>query len=225
MNQCGYCGKNTSFLRRRFFARQWFCDGDCLASWIDNNPERAGGAADVVVAETVLWKGSGSYLGGHPLFIKRDKSGGQIRLTYGALIYDGRAHFQIPATSMVDARLGTFQPGTIRRVLVHDSRILADVRNSLLLDFVYDDTQYRVEFHIMGALTVPGEAENARDLLNALNALRPLFRVAGQAMSGVDTGRLRSPGERLRELKSLMEEGVISEEEFQTKKAELLRDL
>lgn len=182
-------------------------------------------APQLTTSEKDLQRQAASYLGGHPLFIKRDKSGGSIRLTTEAFEYSGvQTYLRIPVVKIVGATLGTFQPGVIRRILVDDSRVLADVRNTLLLDFIYYGTQYQAEFHIEGALTVPGEAEKAREMLNALNSLRAKFHVRPATQASAQAA-LPTVAERLRELKQLLDDGVITSAQFEGMKAQLLNDL
>jgi hypothetical protein len=195
--------------------------------------------------ERIIWKGKASYDGGHPQILKDDKSTGDLRLTGEALEYESaKVRLRFRLSDIIEGSLGTFQPGFLRRALVNDSRILTDVRNALLLDFNYYGNTYRAEFHIQGALTVPGEADKARELLNALNSMKPKFnQPANRLAQGQGSQRTvaadadeeavrnesgaSSPSvtDRMRQLKQLLDDGFITEADYEEKKAELLESL
>ena len=174
-----------------------------------------------VASARVIWKGKARYIGGHPLFIKSDNSDGQLRVTDQALEYASKdVKAVVPVSDIVDASLGKYQPDIVKRVLTPDARALADIRNILVINFNYEGTAHKAEFQITGALTLPGTADKAREVLNALSSLRRQFH---QPSSQNAEQNVSSAG-RLRELKQLLEEELITEADYEGKKAEILRD-
>ncbi|MCI0849709.1 MAG: hypothetical protein J4N26_02005 [Chloroflexi bacterium] len=153
----------------------------------------------IVEKEKILWNGRASYIGGHPEFIKGDKSEGNLRLTEQALEYTGgTVTIRLLVSDIIEGSLGTYQPGIIRRMLVGDSRVLADVRNMLLVDFDYRGTRHRAEFEIRGALTVPGNADRARELLNTLSSIKAKFYQPSDGQRQSDESNSMAPAESFR---------------------------
>ena len=184
--------------------------------------------------ESVLWKGKGLYLGGHPMFVKSEKAEGSLVLTEQALQYSGgTVTIRLLVSDIIDVRLGTYQPGPLRRILAGDSRVLADVRNTLLVDFDNRGATHKVEFEIRGAFTLSGNADKARELLNTLSSVKARFyqpldgtdrTEESKSTAAADTATRLSVTNRLRELKQLLDEELINETDYEEKKAELLRN-
>ena len=217
--------------------------GKCGTKWPEDTPgydqtkreHQGAGTSRQVESERILWRGKGLYLGGHPMFIKKDKSDGNLRLTEGALDYTGRiVTTRLPVCDIIDVSLGKYQPDVVKRLLVGDSRVLADIRNVLQIDFNHQGTTHRAEFQISGALTLPGTAEKAKEILNAFSSVRgDFYQQTGQPARNEESQTIAAPEsasgptstERLRVLKQLLDDSLTSETEYEEKKAEILRDL
>ncbi|WP_442949383.1 SHOCT domain-containing protein [Nostoc sp.] len=71
---------------------------------------------------------------------------------------------------------------------------------------------------IRSALTIPGEAEKAREFLNYI------LEFKGQFL-GYSSKNLSDPLSKIEKLKKLRDQGAISDDEFETKKRKLLEQL
>ena len=124
--------------------------------------------------------------------------------------------------SIQDADLDTFKPGTVQSMLAGlNSIVLRQIKSALALTYCDQGGVKRTaRFNIHGAVTVYGDQDKATELLGHVNRFRPRFAAAGPTVTPqVDVGAL------LEKLASLREKGILTEEEFQKKKAELLSRL
>ena len=175
----------------------------------------------------LIEKYSVTYLGGHPAYPK-SKLG---KITFQ--LFDDRFEFHptigtkdwfdaltIPYSDTHDLEIVQRQVGTLEGIFGGlDSRQLNQANN---IHIQYDDsdgTTILIRLEMLTGFTVMGQAGKCRELEDRLsvNSIRSKFKPkegASQNASGIP--------ELLEKLASLMEKGILTQEEFDQKKKELL---
>jgi hypothetical protein len=175
------------------------------------------------------------YKGGHP-DLPKAKSG-EIRLlltpedfqlhpTIGSQKYWNR--LDIPYRDVVDLQIVARQVSTLEAVVGGlDSHQLNQDNN---IHIVYVDgsgNQLTLRFEMLTGITVQGQAKKCRELEDRLRNLgiRDKFRATAGAPSatpGIPSGGGGDVADQIAKLASLRDQGILSDHEFETKKAQLL---
>lgn len=139
-----------------------------------------------------------------------------VVLDQAFVFYDKQMSVKILYVNLLEAKLENFQVDAIRGMLASGAVALQLQQTKNILSLRYKDKQgleRNAKFRINGAITIPGEADRAREFLNYLLEFQGKF-----APNFVES----DPIAKLEKLKVLKEKGVISEAEFQKKKSKLL---
>ncbi len=176
-------------------------------------------------ASSIIFEETATYEGGHPKFLK--KSRGKLALRADGLEFQsGKSHFVVAIHDVVECDLRPMQFSTLRSIVGGTARAIQTQTPMAHLTCFVEGHEYELRFHIGGALTVPGESENARKFKDALYTLAPSFATSSDASAALPDAASHDDSaditELLRQLAALKAEGILSEEEFVTKKAELL---
>ncbi|MEH2416241.1 SHOCT domain-containing protein [Nostoc sp.] len=137
------------------------------------------------------------------------------------VFYDKDIPFKVLYERVIEAKLDFFELGGVRGFLALGDvgRQLQQTKNTLELSYLDgDNTERSAKFQINGALTIPGEAEKAREFLNYL------LEFKGQFL-GYSSRNLSDPLSKIEKLKQLRDQGAISDDEFEAKKRKLLEQL
>jgi Short C-terminal domain len=183
-----------------------------LGGWLP--PSRVAGLEFPVAR--VLHKEKATYRGGIKGF-PHEKAGTAFLTDVGFEFHGAPVHFDAAFGRIVSVTLEQFRPSAFR-VLVVTSGTVPLVKNVLALTYLDEaDVQRTAEFQIHGAVTLQGEAEKAAELVNRLTDFKHLFvRTDHTATPSLDAVS------QLRELKSLLDAGVLTPEEFEEKKRVVL---
>ncbi|WP_414571468.1 SHOCT domain-containing protein [Nostoc sp. CCY 9925] len=142
-------------------------------------------------------------------------------LDHSFVFYDKDMYFKVLYERVIEAKLDFFELGGVRGFLALGDvgRQLQQTKNTLELSYLDgDNTERSTKFQINDALTIPGEAEKAREFLNYL------LEFKGQFLS-YSSQNLSDPLSKIEKLKKLRDQGAISEDEFEAKKRKLLEQL
>jgi Short C-terminal domain len=133
--------------------------------------------------------------------------------------YDKQLSAKIPYSRILEITLENFQVGAIRGALAAGAVALQLQQTRNILSIRYKDDkgiERDAKFQINGSLTIPGEADRAREVLNYLLEFKGDF---------ANSSSVADPMARLEKLKSLKDQDAISEAEFQAKKSKLLEQM
>jgi hypothetical protein len=154
---------------------------------------------------------------------RQSKKNGYIYVCRDHLCFiDVEVRWAVAWERVLDADLDIFKPGTVQSMLAGlNSMVLRQIRSALAVTYFNEvGVRRTARFNIHGAVTVYGDQDKATELVGHVNTFRPRFAGAGPpAAQQVDVGAL------IEKLASLRERGILSDEEFQKKKAELLSRL
>jgi hypothetical protein len=168
----------------------------------------------------VLYKINATYRGGIRGFPK--ESSGAVYLSEDGFDFHGRTlHFDIPFERIISVALDEFRPSAFRVINTQGS--VPRVKNVLALTYLDEESVDRTaEFQIHGAITLQGEGEKAAELMNRLLDFKARFaRSAGQHTVAAPA----DPAAQIRGLKALLDEGLLTQEQFERKKQEILARL
>jgi hypothetical protein len=165
---------------------------------------------------------SASYQEGLPDHPQESDNPGRVYITdHNIYFVDSKIIWKCEWTSVLDVGLDNFRPSGFRAVMAGgaNARMLQQVKNNIAITFVDEHgTQWTSKFQVHGALSIPGEERKATELLGHIIRFKPLFRKRLDSIRPV----IEAPHSKLEALFALKEKGVISEEDFEAKKAELL---
>ena len=165
-----------------------------------------------------------SYRGGiSKIPYSADKAGICFIFDDRIIFYDDCIALEILFNKLLTAELDYFQLRGSRAVFAgsHTSRMLQEVKNTVAITYLDDnDKKQTVKLQIHGALSIPGEAIKAAEFLNHLLSYSDQFLVEKPVDSSV--GSDNNDLNLLKKLKDLKEAGIITESEFDLKKAEIL---
>ena len=102
--------------------------------------------------------------------------------------------------------------------------------NNIHITLARDGVELILRLEMLSAVTVMGQAEKCRELMDRLRTNGILQRIEAGAAAAADptpaaTASPTQPDDipaRLRELAALHDEGILTPEEYETKKADLL---
>jgi hypothetical protein len=147
----------------------------------------------------------------------KEQAGSAFLTTDGFEFHGHPIHFDVPFERMISVSLDTFRPSVLR-VLAVSSGSVPQVRNVVCLSYIDVDGANRVaEFQAHGAISLQGEGERAAELMNRLHDFKERF-----ARPEGPPGAAHNATARLRELKDLLDSGVLTPDEFEAKKRDLL---
>lgn len=228
--------------RKKLNSYTWFCLGFCLSLWavpcvfiVAFFKSEAKSQAKSLTQETdkvlktllnhnesIVFQQSASYLGGikgHPE--KTNYTGQVLILDTSFAFYDHNITWKVEYARVVKVELGLFQMGETRALWASGDvgRQLQQTKNTLELYCLDSNgTERCAKFQIHGAATIQGEAVNAQQVLNHLLEFKDQF-------IGKSADNITSSFSKLEKLKKLKDEGVISESEFNDKKAKFLEEI
>jgi hypothetical protein len=172
--------------------------------------------------EEVVFSQIATYRGGVRGYPNSAQSSGlAFVLDHSFVFYDKDMSFKVLYEAVIEAKLDFFELGGVRGFLALGDvgRQLQQTKNTLELSYLDgDNTERSAKFQINGALTIPGEAEKAREFLNHL------LEFKGQFL-GYSSRNLSDPISKIEKLKKLRDQGAISDDEFEAKKSKLLEQL
>jgi len=185
-----------------------------------------------------------TYLGGHPHYVEKvsgtlvandsglvfDSSEINPNLPFTLVVHERLVHFVIPYEQIIDVSSAglavwggpwwTYLVGIINFL----SAVIERKGNILVVEFFDEEGgKQAAKFHVHGPLTFAGEAERCQELLNTLAPMRPRFRSSQQQRP--DQQAPASPAHRLSQLEELLERGLISREEYERKKSDILSEI
>ncbi len=106
-----------------------------------------------------------------------------------------------------------------------EGRQLQQTKNTIDIRYLdLKNVERNVKFQIHGAFTISGEEVKARELLNHLLEFKDKFLVSNNQSSLNLTQQLDNFS-KLEKLKSLKDQGVISDVEFESKKKQILDEI
>lgn len=163
-----------------------------------------------------------SYREGLPEHPQESDNPGRIYIAAENIYFvDSKVVWKCGWTSVQEVGLDYFKPSGFRAVMAGGAtaRMLQQVKNNVAITY-HDDhgTQWTAKFQVHGALSIPGEERKATELLGQIIRYKPLFRKRLDSTSPI----AESPHSKIEALFALKEKGIISEEDFETKKRELL---
>lgn len=165
-----------------------------------------------------------SYRGGiSKIPYSADKAGICFIFDDRIIFYDDSIALEILFNKLLTAELDYFQLRGSRAFFAgsHTSRMLQEVKNTVAITYLDDnDKKQTVKLQIHGALSIPGEAIKAAEFLNHLLSYSDQFPEEKPVDSSV--GSDNNDLNLLKKLKDLKEAGIITESEFDLKKAEIL---
>lgn len=177
-----------------------------------------------------LYRVAATYDGGHPAHLKRSR-GDLVLYPDGVEMAARRDPFVISLYEVLGCDLQPAQWGLWRTALSNGKdRALQEQRTVAVVRCYVGGVEYEVRFTIRGALTAPGAARKAQQFKDRLYTLRPGFATpGGQAPVAAASPAAPAPGDdiyaQIRKLASLRDDGLVSDDEFSLKKAELLARL
>jgi uncharacterized membrane protein YqaE (UPF0057 family) len=177
------------------------------------------GAAERVVA---LKRMNASYEGGHPDHPK--KKNGKLVLWSDRVEFEaGRISFHISLDELTGCELKPYQLGFGRSLSLSDDRSYQTLNSMIHFPCIVGGYSQEPRFHIFQGMTLHGHAASAADFRDALLALRPPFtRSSAPAAPSPPTATDIDLATRLRELASLRDDGILTDEEFEAKKVDIL---
>jgi hypothetical protein len=173
--------------------------------------------------ESMVFSQMASYRGGHPKCASETKQQGKIFITNEMIVYtDKEKSFILPYGNIKDSSLTEFVMSGWRGVLGAGAvgMQMQKVKNTLLIKYTEGGVDYDIRFQIHGAASIPGEGIKAQEVINHISAFKSKFKKASE--HSVSDDDLMA---KLEKLAALKQKGIISEKEFEKKKAELLSQL
>jgi len=176
--------------------------------------------------ENVVFEQAASYRGGLKGYPARLEKVGMAYLTKNALIFIQDILKCKPMYSnIMDVTLDNFQIEDHRSLLLDGdtARQLQNVKNIVNIKYLDGDSVERdVKFQIHGALMVQGEEIKAREFLNRILDFKHQFFKPEVNVHKNQEDDVFSKIDKLNDLKT---RGIISEDEFECKKAKLLDEI
>lgn len=176
--------------------------------------------------EILVFKQSASYRGGVKGFPKRLEEMGIAYITNSSFIFlHSVMDFKLFHFRIIDATLDTFQMDEVRAFLASGdvARQLQNTKNVVNIAYMdEDDVERNARFQIHGAALIQGEELNAQEFLNYLFEFKKDF-YKKDAISKPQDGR--DAFIKMKRLKQLLDQGIITQNEFENKKKKLLDDV
>lgn len=176
----------------------------------------------------VLSKYRVRYLGGLPDYPKQ--RGNSIDLVvrderFSLLWPDGGSAYSIPYEYVVSVELAPKQLGAARAVLGGLNSRQLNQLNNIHITYILKGRELvlRLEMWTAGITTLSATANRCRKLMDLLHTegILEKFKGSGAAVQAT-LGPVVSGADEIRKLAELRDSGILTEGEFQTKKAELL---
>ena len=172
-------------------------------------------------ADSLLFEVGAAYEGGHPQFVHG--ATGKLLLQQDLLEFKSReVSFTIPISDVVGCELQPQQFSLLRTMFAAEARSLQMETNMAHVTCNIGGLPYELRFHIHGALTIPGESKKARAFRDILYTRQQCFARPANEVEAPTHAAI--PAE-IRELARLHDDGILTDEEFGRKKAELLARL
>jgi hypothetical protein len=173
------------------------------------------------------------YKGGHPDLPKAKSGGIQLLLMADEFQFNptmaSKSYWnpvRVPYDSVNDVRIVARQVGTFETVLAGMDAKQLNQDNNLHVDYVDDaGRQLVLRFEMLTGTTVMGQAKKCREFEDRLRNLgiRARFRASAAAPAG--TAPATDITDQIAKLAALRDQGILTDEEFSAKKAELLSRL